>query len=260
MKIKLLAIISILMFFSGCAKNNNQTDLQIENLKGKVKSVREKDYEAVEKFGKATKGETTRGFTPIRLTKYNEQGNMIEQNRYFSDGKEENKSHFQYNENGKKLKKEIYDVAKESMYRWNYEYDEQGKLIEINIYDSNGELIRKIIYRYDEKDRVIEEIGYNSEGNLEDRQTYEDNGLKNKTESHYNQNGVLVFRNDYVCDEKGNVITQEYNLYGFYGKDINTKITYEYKKYDEKGNWTEKIQYADDVLDQITEREIEYYD
>src|SRR5690554_7515797 len=55
MKTKLLAIVSILMLFSGCTKNKNQTDLQKENLKGKVRRVIENSYGTEEKFGEVIK-------------------------------------------------------------------------------------------------------------------------------------------------------------------------------------------------------------
>ena len=91
-------------------KEEKKTDLKEANLKGKVKSVREITYNAVEKFGEIEKGDRSSGIVTI----YNEQGNEIEVNRYNSDDSLD--------------------------WKFTYKYDDKGNQIEVNRYKSDGSL------------------------------------------------------------------------------------------------------------------------
>ena len=51
--IKILMYSSLFILLFGC--ENKKTDLEKNNLNGKVKSVKENKYKAVDKFGKDTK-------------------------------------------------------------------------------------------------------------------------------------------------------------------------------------------------------------
>lgn len=259
--LKQITIFSVvILFFNSCQNNNVRNDLNEVALTGKVKSVIETNYEPIEKFGDIIKGEKIKGYASSEATLYNSEGNVIENIRYRSDGEMEYKSIFKFDEKANKIQKDVYNSNKELEGRWEYNYDDKGMISETNIYDSIGKFIRKIKCEYDINGRVIEDYTYNSDGKLEERMTLDYIDAKNKTESIYNANGDLIFKNVYEYDENKTLMRQEYNIYGLYGKDIRTLYTYKYTKYDKEGNWIERIQYNEENIPTIiTDRKIEYY-
>lgn len=145
MKKIILAILSVLRLVS-CKQSEKKNDLTEENLKGKVKSIKETTYEAVEKFGQIEKGDALYDDDAFPFTIYNEKGNKIEEYWYNSDGS--------------------------LLYKSTYKYDEKGNKIEENSYDSDGRLHSKYTYKYDEKGNIIEENWYDSDGSLYEKHTY----------------------------------------------------------------------------------------
>lgn len=122
MKKIILATLSVLCLASYGQlekKTEKKNDLTEENLKGKVKSIKETTYKAVDKFGQIEKGDVLNNYFNI----YNEKGNKIEDNFYDSDGNLSSKD--------------------------TYEYDEKGNMIEENWYESDGSLYEKHTYKYE---------------------------------------------------------------------------------------------------------------
>lgn len=149
MKKIILAILSVLCLASYGQlekKSEKKNDLTEENLKGKVKSIKENTYEAVEKFGQIEKGDALYDDDAFPFTIYNEKGNKIEENHYDSDGSLDKK--------------------------YTYKYDKNNNLIEENHYYSDGILYSKNTYKYDENGNKIEENWYNSDGSLYEKHTY----------------------------------------------------------------------------------------
>ena len=133
MKKIILVILSVLCLVS-CNQSEKKNDLTEENLKGKVKSITENTYEAVDKFGQIEKGDVLVDSSAVytddgRFKIYNEKGNKIEENYYNSNGS--------------------------LIYKNTYKYDEKGNKIEENYYNSNGRLYSKTTYKYDEKGNMI---------------------------------------------------------------------------------------------------------
>ena len=123
----ILVILSVLCLVS-CNQSEKKNDLTEENLKGKVKSIKETTYKAIEKFGQIEKGDVLVDSSAVytddgRFKIYNEKGNKIEENRYDSDGSLDFKD--------------------------TYKYDEKGNKIEINNYNSDGRLDSKTTYKYE---------------------------------------------------------------------------------------------------------------
>lgn len=122
MKKIILVILSVLCLVSYGQlekKTEKKNDLTEENLKGKVKSIKETLYEAVDKFGQIKKGNVLNNYFTI----YNKKGNTIEGNEYYSNRR--------FN------------------YKTTYKYDEKGNNIEENYYNSNGRLYEKHTYKYE---------------------------------------------------------------------------------------------------------------
>ena len=142
MKKIILATLSVLYLVSYGQlekKSEKKNDLTEENLKGKVKSIKETLYEAVDKFGQIEKGDVLVDSSAVytddgHFKIYNEKGNKIEENYYNSNGR-------------------LYSKT-------TYKYDEKGNIIEENHYDSNGRLDSKYTYEYDKNNNWTQRIEY----------------------------------------------------------------------------------------------------
>lgn len=75
-------ILFLLFAVLGSCTQLPKNDLQKENLKGNVKSVLLSEFEGIEKFGEITKGSLAYKYKYI----YNDKGNLLEEQRFESDG------------------------------------------------------------------------------------------------------------------------------------------------------------------------------
>ncbi|MGQ3586239.1 hypothetical protein [Ornithobacterium rhinotracheale] len=81
MKRIILIMLSALSLWA-CDKHHKKTDAEKMHLKGKVKSVKQTTYKAVEKFGQVERGSES-GFNNDNFyVVFNEEGNRIEVIRY----------------------------------------------------------------------------------------------------------------------------------------------------------------------------------
>ena len=132
---KKLSYLFLALLIVACGNETKKNDLTKNNLYGKVRSLTEKEYEPIEKFGEITKGKITEYSFPNTII-YNDKGNEIEMSFYKSDGSLNSKS--------------------------TYEYDDKGNMIEQNKYNSDGSLDNKYTYEYefDNKGNWINRIRY----------------------------------------------------------------------------------------------------
>lgn len=166
---KIVTLLAISLALFSCTGKKN--DLQRMNLKGKVKSVRQIPYRAVEKFGEVQKG-AVEPFGDNMFWLFNEQGNKIEENRYKSDGSLNWKSTYKYDDKGNQIEENSYKSNGSLDSKSTYKYDAKGNEIEKNVYNSDGSLDWKHTYKYDAKGNEIEENWYNSDGSLSWKYTY----------------------------------------------------------------------------------------
>ena len=139
---KILTIVLAMFCLASCEKSTQKNDLAELKLKGKVKSIREIPYKAVEKFGEVVKGDAL-GFEQILQITFNEKGNKIEENFFISDGR---------------------------LYRkWTYKYDDKGNQIESNSFNSDVNLDDKYTYKYtyDQQGNWIQQIAYEVKNGIE---------------------------------------------------------------------------------------------
>ncbi|MDR1348669.1 MAG: hypothetical protein LBJ63_09670 [Prevotellaceae bacterium] len=155
-KILLLTLLAAMMVINGTAKTSTT-----EGLKGKVKSVKETVYTAIDIFGEPTKGE----INYHSLTKYDDNGNKIEYNHYNSDGSFSHKFTWKYDSKGKKIERYSSEDDILSL-KETFTYDDKGNVAVHNLYNSDG-IIRTDTYkyRYDNNDNWIERIKYESKAN-----------------------------------------------------------------------------------------------
>lgn len=116
-----------ILFIISCTGKNIKNDLWEEKLNGKVESVVESEYVAIEKFGEIQKGEikhepniikydnkgyiikrTYPLFAPvfgsIYITKYNDEHKVMETNVYYADGRLEKRIIKKHDKEGKVIK------------------------------------------------------------------------------------------------------------------------------------------------------------
>ena len=130
---------------ASCNQSEKKNDLTEENLKGKVKSIKETTYKAVDKFEQIEKGDVLNNYFNI----YNEKGNKIEDNFYDSDGNLSSKDTYEYDEKGNKIEENWYNSDGSLDSKYTYKYDEKGNIIEENYHNSNGRLYEKHTYKYE---------------------------------------------------------------------------------------------------------------
>ncbi|MDR1170787.1 MAG: hypothetical protein LBK97_08150 [Prevotellaceae bacterium] len=277
--ILLWLLAAVMTACSAGQQSAKKTDLDKAGLKGRVKSVKEFRYKAVEKPGEMTGEEILFAFD-----KYDKKGNVTERNScntdgrgskytYEYDGKENmieilhddndgrilSKCTYEYDEKGYLMKENIHESS-DGIYVNTYKYDEKGKKIAVNRYNPDGRLYWTFAWKYDEKGNTIEESGSCPDGEYTYKYKYDENG--NRTESSvYTSDGSSNEKSTYEYDEKGNIIEKiNYNDAYIDGK-LGWKYTY---KYDRQGNWIEKTtKYKDESSKSgepnIIRRKIEYY-
>ena len=223
---KLILLLFIPLVFA--CSDDKKNSLTRDNLNGNVKSTKEIYFEAIEKFGKITKGSRF-GYQFLKT----------------------------YDENGNSIEKRVYNIDDDLLHTYIYEYDSKGRSIEQSRYNSDGDLDEKWTSQFDDNDNEIKSSLYNSDGDLLYKYSFK-----------YNNEDILIemkmFRNDgklertytYELDDKGNKIKEVINSSD---GNIFDKWTYNYE-YDIKDNWIKRTQFIDKKPINITEREIEYYD
>jgi len=250
---KIFLPIFLLVFLAACSSIVKTTSIEMQNLKGKVKILKETRYNAEEEFDEIPKEDMRYWVTTMKV--FDEKGNLIEQIQDDSDGNMYYKWTLKYDEKGN-IEGNEYSADGSLNRKEVYKYAEKGNLIEMSGYDFDGSLMYKFVYKYDNKRHLIEHSLYNPDGNLREKSIYKYDNKGNKIEEDkYHSNGSLDYTLAYKYDKKGNVIDE-----GWYNRVGNLIPQYTYKyEYDEKNNWIKKIKYDDDVATVITVREIEYY-
>ncbi|AFL96689.1 hypothetical protein ACQ1Q1_08150 [Ornithobacterium rhinotracheale] len=237
-----------------CDKQHKKTDAEEMHLKGKVKSVKQTTYKAVEKFGQVERGSES-GFNNDNFyVVFNEKGNCIEEVRYNSEGNIDRKSTLAYDEKENCIERVRYNAEGSIDEKMTLAYDDKGNKIECVFYNSDDSIYSKSTYAYDEKGNCIEEVWYNSEDSIDVKSTYFYDEKGNvRTVVWYDSEGSMTRKNIY--DYEGNQIQVDY--YNSEGKFYRETYTYEYDTHD---NWIKKITYKNDKAESIAEREITYYE
>jgi hypothetical protein len=236
----LLAMVTVMLV--GCS--NNFKEQKFLGIKGNPKSIKDTKYNAIEKFGEVVE----QNISEIQYYEFEEYGHILQMKHYnadgdivysgnnkFEDGKcIESKEHQKYNNisciNILKERKSQSDI-------WEHKYSDgritttftvyEGQKVTTVIKDSDGNTIQKIEQQYDKNGNCIE--------------------YKN-----YGENQV-----DYWFISKFNEKYQEFEKKVLEGYDEGNYI-YKYDSFDNKSNWTKKIEYKDGEIESLTIREIKY--
>jgi hypothetical protein len=265
-----------------------------DNLKGKVRSVEETDFEAIEKFGKYEVDKIIRK----TITKFNYQGKKVNETEFFDGinmssegyykydglgylteeitkgGSWENRFVYTLNSRGKRIEENYFEHDGTLKWRSFYNYDSNGFMIEETSYNGNGDLKFHRYYKYDKKGNKIEECLINMDGNMEENYsfTYDNSGNLVEEKSYEPKGGFfnnfkinsikhkkkdpLYYRSVYEYLVSTNCI-----LHTHYPGGNSPEFTSTfYKSFDKYDNWQIKTQ-EEPVKKKmtITERKIEYY-
>jgi hypothetical protein len=195
------------------------------------------------------------------VTKYNENGNIIEECRHTSDGKIDYSDVYKYNDNGDIIENCYYKSDRKFYYRDVYKYNENKNIAEKYRFTSDDEIEEIDIYKYNEIGYKIERSELNSNGEFYIRMVDEyDNNNNHISRFLYDSdtyaavNRRLISHNEYG-DIIGDVFYSAQNLiYNYYFQheyDDNGSLI-EIRKYT-KGTLIEKINYTYDKNGRLSE-------
>jgi hypothetical protein len=219
-----------------------KNDLTESNLKGKIKSITEIEYKAISRHREIKKGY----IQSSEITLFNKKGNIIgiDECFYEFEGNLSEKVTYKYNDKENKIERYVYKHDGSLSYRDTYDrdtykYDDKGNKIEWNIYkpddnsDSKISFRGKVTFKNNEKGNKIEKCFYEPDGNLQ-------------------------FKINYKYDDKENEI-EECAYYPDLELQVNRTYKYNSDKFDIRGNWLERTEFKDGIIEKIREREITYY-
>jgi hypothetical protein len=277
--LKLYSSLILTFFLFNCSTDNIDkavNDLIKKNLLGKVNSLRQFSYVAIEKFGEISKGERGSEISKNMEIIFNENGNEIEINQWESSGNRGIKRILKYDIKGNLIEENSYNPDGSLLAKVKLEYDDKGNKVGLNrSFPAYLGYVENEIYKYDSKGNLIEENHYNPDGlTFMVKREYDDKGNEVETNRYnpdgslggkwthkYDSKGNLIednsvhFKSSFKYDDKGNKI--ESNSYNSDG-NLDSKNTYKYT-FDKVGNWTQQIKFKNYKPTYIIEREIEYY-
>jgi uncharacterized protein YkuJ len=231
-------------------------------LKGRVKSVSEIMYRAIDDGGIVKEGEIldihrfkimfddkgneiteidfdqngeVRNLEEIK-SKFDFAGNKVQEVSRSKNLEIDRKSTYGYDKNGNKRKEEIDILSDAQILNF---YDSLGNKVESKIGSAKDALLRITTkFSFDKNGNEISDIRYDSYGELMDATTrkYDLNNNVIEEETHARKNSLLA-----VATGKTSYVN-----------------SYKYT-YDERGNWVKVVSYEDGKPEDITERTIEYF-
>ena len=275
------ALVSLPLFFFSCGSGDDHSDLSDSSLRGKVKSVTEKQFHAVvTPDGDVEKGAffRTEGEWDF-VQRFNKDGMFTSISFLDRDGDTISKSIYAYDEKGKLASKSFYDPTLKM--KSEYEYDPQGRVKMAYDFDADGDLmlvtsteynddnlietsttfnkqgkyLRQSILQKNKKGFVTDYKFYNEERKLGNwrKETHADDG-KLIEMSVLNQDETAAFIVRYLYNKQGDLtlsqpVSEEEEF-------LSDRYVYEY---DKKSNWRRRIHFKGDSAYSVTERVIEYY-
>ncbi|MFC2152197.1 hypothetical protein ACFLSE_06675 [Bacteroidota bacterium] len=220
------------------------------------------------KYGKliyeGTYDHLRREFSQISTNTYDDNGNLIIEKSAGSDGDIYIFRSYKYNKEGEKIVDNAHrkdsSISMSTIYDG---YDEKRGVSTYRKYKNVNTYLTKHEYKSNEKGTFKYEVEYDPDGNIT-RVTV------SQCDDYDNRTGIQTFYNNESCNisiDENYVVSFMYldDAYDFVTEtvdDYKTKVLREnYKyEYDEKNNWIKKTRFIKTTPQEITERQIEYYD
>jgi len=275
------ALVSLPLFFFSCGDDGGRNDRSDLSLRGKVKSVTEKQFHAlVTDEGDIVKGAffRTDGEWDF-VEKFNKDGMFTSISFLDRDGDTISKSIYEYDDKGKLASKSFYDPTLKM--RSEYEYDSQGRVKLAYDFDEDGDLMLATSTEYNDDNRIETSTTFNKQGKylrqsvsqknkkgfVTDYKFYnEERKLGNwRKETHaddgkliemsvLNQDETVAFVVKYLYNKQGDLTSSE--PLSEDDEYLSDRYVYEY---DKRSNWRKRIHFKGDSAYSVTERTIEYY-
>lgn len=160
----------------------------------------------------------------------------------------EDECYFEYDSQGRKTGE--YHYWGLSLNEWSiYSYDDQGNMVRMDYHYHDPRFDHWYEYQYEDQGNLIWEASFNNSHDGIDywkEHSYDSMGKRLRT-NHYLDDGSLSFGVDYIYDDQGHLLTENYC-----DKDGNSEGSWTEYQYDEKGNQILKIYhgvYADGGAD-----------
>jgi hypothetical protein len=252
--------ILIIYFLSSCQSDSTKSSLEAENLKGKVKSVKE--------FWLGKKGVKTLA----NCCFFNPKGFITESKEFGLNGSIVEKLIYNYDEKNLLLSKAASSVNGTLKWRLEYDYNKKDSLVSISLLGADSIQMNCTTYRFID-DEILNPVKenkfqfgqnyYDSKGNLIEMKMLNNQFVfKYKyinqllvEENCFDGNNNLVSAEIYKYDNKNN-LTEKRNIQAM-GK-MTGLYNYEYQ-FDTQGNWIIKRELFNHKIVSGFEREIEYY-
>lgn len=274
-------LLSLSIFCVSCADNGKPSDREDVGLRGKVKSVTEKQYHAVVTDpGTVEKGSFFREVDEWNFHEVFNSDGMFSSIAFLDrDDDTISKSIYEYGKNGRLETKSIYE--ENLLMKSHYEYDVLGRATIVCDMDGDGDLVYVTNTEYNDDNRIETSTTINKQGKflrqsivqknkkgfVTDFKFYNDERkLGNWRKEVHADDGKLLEMSVLNQDESVDfVVKYEYNRQGdlvlcapMSEREEYLSDHYVYE-YDKKSNWRKRIHFKGDSAYSVTERTIVYY-
>ncbi len=254
-----LFLASLLILVTGsCSRKKVENDLLRWPLHGKVESIEEKSFRAIDQSGIIVRGprETPPDMRSDRVAFFDTRGNLTEIFYYDSDDRPAGRVVFLRSDDNRRVERYEYGIDGRRVSLTLIRYNSEGRRLERTNYSSDTISESRTFYRHDSRGNVIDLKWYSTYGTLLMHISSEFDKRGHKiSEKEYDNDNVMVSRRVYTNDPNGNSTEMvEYNADGA----ILTKRTYTYE-YDSIGNWLKMVVFEEGIPKYIRERKIQYY-
>ncbi len=207
-----------------------KSDLQIENILGKVKSITS-SYSSEAQHYTDSYSTTRKKYKSVTVDYYDTSGNLITSKSSSKKDTLLKRFVFELDKNNRKIKCTSYNTYDSADVLYTFKYDIQGFIVQQNSYSIHGSGFSKVFISYTPDGFIAEEKFFNQLNNL----------IKRKVYSYTNNNISEV--DEYYSDNATPI-----------------KYFYTYDNFDAAGNWQVKREDAlNSFTTTVTIRKIEYY-
>ena len=221
-RIAFLLTFVLLLALPQIQAQQKSSDLQEQNLRGKVKSMEEWEYGDAEVIaGKGVYIDEGTEVVSHHICQFNRRGNLEEEKSFDSEGKMIGKNKYKYSEVGDLMESSEHNAKGKCCGRNVYAYNSHRQFATLTLFLSDGS-IETATYHYS-KERLLDSITWNNP--VRRKEFFRYNGKGQLCEKQLFEDGKQVERNEFVYDGQGNIIEESRTTAD--GKRHKTLSTYD---------------------------------